>query len=98
MILELPVPAASITDVNRGPASGREAALLLINQGCVFFLCRLARDRRGWRGLLVEEHILCFFFIVLKKNYLLKREMVSCLVAVFFLLMIKTPSVQQRDV
>lgn len=76
-VLELPVSAASIRDINTGPASGCNAALVLINQFCIFFLCWLARGEGGWRRLVMEEHILYFwnfFFPVLKKNYLLKQR------------------------
>ena len=53
-----------------------------------FLLCWLVRGERGWRRLVMEEHIVCFPLLFLKKNDLLKREMVYCLMTLFFLLVI----------
>lgn len=83
MSSELPVSAgASITDINRDPAGGPAA----VNQRRVLSV-PLGAGPAGRRRLLMEERILCSFFMFLKKNDLLKREMVSCL-GLFFLLMI----------
>lgn len=48
------------------------------------FPCRLARAGQGGEGCSWKNVFCVSFFIFLKKNDLLKREMVSCLGAFFF--------------
>lgn len=55
------------------------------NKSVLYFLfCAGWWGARGWRRLLMEEHILWSFILFLKKNYLLKKR-VHCLWTVFFL-------------
>ena len=72
--LELPVSAASIIDINSDPANGSSAALVLINQFCIFFCA-------GWRGAREGgedwswKNIFCFlFFIIFKEKWLAEKR------------------------
>lgn len=72
--LELPVSAASIIDINSDPANGFSAALVLINQFCIFLCAGWWGAREGGEDWSWKS-VFCFlFFIIFKEKWLAEKR------------------------
>ena len=72
--LELPVSAASIIDISSDPANGFSAALVLINQFCIFFCAGWWGAREGGEDWSWKNILFPFSFIIFKEKWLAEKR------------------------
>lgn len=76
--LELPVSAASTVDINSDLANGYRAALVLINQFCIFFFVLVGEEQEGGEDCLWKSIFCGPLFYFWRKITYWKRECTVC--------------------